>query len=415
MTEDLRRGVRTTSTSDLLRHIDQARLKPDVVADLLELGFDDYDTITELAGERHHQRHAQLKALAAAGTRADPDSIECSIDLLGWRALSTEFSNIDLWLDVAERVSAIRNTIPHHSSTSAEIINQLIEAGRGPSYALNLATAAEGTQRPLDAYGFEPEITRPMFRDLAEAGIRNLAEINLYRSHGLTLSDIIGLAGAGVTAPAIAAAVATGLPADKWLTTLRGMPERWFPVRDRYSKPGITPDSGILAKPGVTWPILRELVDIGWDAETRRFAPSTSWKHDSLAPFTVTEALAAGRAGLTFEEAEKWATAMVTGKRGSEWWDQGQPPLVNHGLLRIGTHLDQILAMKIAGVHPSWIGEFRNCGARSVDDVLIIAEAGITAAIAKTLRSVHGQQRSKHSPKRFRTIVGLLAAGRTAA
>ena len=68
--------------------------------------------------------------------------------------------------------------------------------------------------------------------------------------------------------------------------------------------------------------------------------------------------------------------------------------------------------MKAAGVRPSWISEFRNCGARSVEDILTIANAGVTAADAKALRSKVGEQRSAHSPKRFRQLTDLIAAHR---
>jgi hypothetical protein len=376
---------------------------------LINLGFMTLQDISD-GTQFDYVTRKEAEKLLASGVFVPPRTIIDHLGIVGHRVLAGDLGNLDLWSLIAARVRAAH----WPNVTSIDVCTAFITAGRSPSFAAELMTVAEQTGTSVLAYGVTPDITATVFRDLSDAGIGDIHGLTAFIECGLTVSEAIALASQKIEYGAVRAAVAGGLPQEKWATLLPGIPGQWFPSADaRQYATGHPPDIlGIMAVPGATWEALSEIANNGWaDAHRRLFEYGRAWKHDALSNISFADALAAARAGFSFEELNRWEKGLTAGTNRASWNNATMPPLTA-GFDRGTERLPLVTRLRELGVRPSWLDEFRASGARSRADLITIAEAGITAKIAAQLRETHGTKinTGSRAPKRFATTRLLLAA-----
>jgi hypothetical protein len=414
--------VEDLPVADLLRWLVSEKIPLTTAATLTSLGFETLPDITA-GSQLGPVFESESRKLSTRGMIPPVALILEHLLTVGHRVLADDLLNLDEWVSVGKRVRAIRFARDPYgrASVSFEICNAFMEAGRSPSFAAELMTAAEDTGLSPLTFGLDREITTSIFRGLIEAGVRGLDELNSFRSNGLSIIDTIQLAAAGVVPGAVNAAVAANLPRSEWASALSGLPRDWFPSLEAFGR-SLNPDPsasrkipdarGMMAIPGASWEALRELASNGWAGAPARVFETNSWKNDAIHFISIDDALRAARAGIGFDELEKYMEALTLGKTGHyDWRSQTLPPITfPHGA---GTRVADIVRLRELGVRHTWIAEFRACGARSIDDLLTIAELGVTKASAASLRAAHGQNihngQNRTPTNRFPTLRDFLA------
>jgi hypothetical protein len=386
--------------ADLFRWLVSEKIPLTTAATLTGLGFETLPDITS-GSQLGPVFESESRKLSARGMTPPVSLILEHLLTVGHRVLAEDLPNIEEWVSIGERVRAIRFAREPYgrASVSFEVCNAFMDAGRSPSFAAELMTAAEDTGLSPLTFGLDREITTSIFRSLIEAGVRDLEELDSFRSNGLTIVDAVQLAAAGVVPGAVNAAVAAKLPRSQWAAALSGLPREWFPSLEAFGR-SLNPDPsasrkipdalGMMAIPGATWDGLQELARNGWVDAPARVFETNSWKNDAIHFISIDDALLASRAGIGFGELEKFMEALTLGKTGHyDWRSPTLPPIsFPYGA---SSRVADIVRLRALGVRHTWVAEFRACGARNIDDLLTIAELGVTKARAAALRAAHGQ------------------------
>jgi hypothetical protein len=400
----------TPPTPDTLTVLDflsghHPQVHPGTVAALIRLGAHDplaaatgLDTVT--AG--------QVRALAATWDGPWPGDLAHLLTIIGdvgARAAATAPDLLPEWAQVAERVRTLargdlrqvwRPRLP-------DAVTAFCDAGRGPAYANDMLDAAVHARIAPDTFGYGPQVTGALLRELAAAGIRTAADLAGYTALGLDTADAMHLATEKVGPRAAAWATATGMPRAKWAGTLAGLPDHWFP------SPG-DDGAGDLISRGFTVAELRFLLEHGWASlrahDLDHFL--LRGKHTPHGKHTREQVLQAAAAA-SREDLSRWFEALTSGKPGSDWRSTVLLPLMARwaGVTAVA---EQVARLSAAGVKPSHLGRYRAAGARSVDDILTAVAAGVTPARAKHLIEVAGQRADRYSPLRLASMADLLAA-----
>ena len=408
MSKEIPATVDSLTVPALLGWLIDQRIQLPTAAIFTGLGIRELDQLSTAATlGQDFQREAVN--LLATGAAVGSTVIVTSLALVGHRVLASDIENIDQWTLIANRVKAAG----WNQIRTAQVCNEFMDSGRSPSFAAELMTVAEQTGTPVLAYGVGPEITTSTFRDLADAGIRDLDTLDAFRDAGLSLTESIAIAGLGVGFGAVRAAVADDLPRDRWADTLPGLPSKWFPaLATDYRAGRELPDPrGILLTAGATWENLYELANNGWgDCPPRVFGSTEYWKHDGLRVVTIADALRAAAAGIGFAEMDRWAAALTLGKGRSQWNDQTMPPLSSH--YSGESTVSVVIRLKAAGMKSSWVAEFRASGARNIEDVETMLATGLTNKLSVALRATAGTPIARWSgaPKRFPSVRACLDA-----
>ena len=285
---------------------------------------------------------------------------------------------------------------------SSPTLTEAMAAGRSPSFVAELLAVAEAAAVPVNAFGFGPEVSPTVFRDLTDAGVRSQRELDVFLDAGLSFADALDLARFGAQSLVVRAAHASGHPIEEWRRTLPGLNPQWFSSEN--------PTGGILAAPAVTWDVLRTFADSGWlNVEQRMLTSNYGWKHDSFYQLTVDAIMEAIDAGLTFEQADAWAKGLTAGGGHGNLWDNAVLPF-HRGRISLSKYVPVMVALRDAGVRPTWLDEYRSSGCRTTDDVLKAVAAGIDKKRATELRQQFGHDRGNGRQPRFKTVSELLQA-----
>jgi hypothetical protein len=405
----------TMTPAEILNWSADSRFDAKDAAVFATLGVTDLDDL-KFAQNAGWPLLTEARALAAAGTYDGPaDLVLHALTRVGHRVLGSELDNLDIWLPIADTITGYHRAGGWNQTSTATVLNDALDARRGPNYVMAMIEAAARANLQVNALGFAGGIEPPTFKALARAGVTSRLDLQTFLDYGVSIADIIGLAEAGVGHGAVAAAVATGLPKEQWLTTLPGLNNQWFPTNSAYDK-GQDPASGMLKVAGGDWQILRELANSGWfNVSNHDFQRGRISKKTCVGDFTIDNALRACRAGISYESIDAWGKALTSGKGGAEWTDQALPPVSGRYSFDLGAAVDVISKLMAAGIKVAWVGEFRACGARNIQDLVRIGEAGITAKEAEKLRNDAGEKFSSYRPPRFQSIGRFFAAHAEAA
>lgn len=403
-----------TDPTDVLDTLDwlaaDAGRSPATLAALLRLNVPDPHAVTDRLAADPVTAEQLLAFVATAPYSRWPEDTRTLVDdlaVVGAGVLADEPDNLEDWRAVAEH--AARTQIeaadwPYDAVTREfrqrplpHVVAQFRDAGRSPSFANAMLTAASRAKLAPDTFGYGDGITATMLVELAEAGIRRGPDLDRFLSVGLTAAEAAGLAHKGVSSAAATAAQRHGLPREEWDTTLPGMPEAWFTEgRDFLDH-------------GFTWADLRHLVDKGWARLSGLDLSSGIHYGSRRRTEAVTRDLAVAAADVdTYESIEGWLAALETGKAGATVRDAALPPLVLHP--RLGEQLPVIARFIDAGLRPSHLNTYRAAGCRTPDDVLRAVREGITPARAKALLDARGERTYDYRPLRLASMIALLRA-----
>lgn len=403
-----------TDPTDVLDTLDwlaaDGRRSPATLAALLRLNVADPCATTDRLAADPITTAELLAFVRTAPYSRWPEDTRTLVDdlaVVGAGVLADEPENLEDWRAVAERAGHVQveaTDWPYDSITREfrqrplpHVVAQFRDAGRSPSFANAMLTAAARAQLAPDVFGYGDGVTPTVLVELAEAGIRRGPDLDRFLSVGLSAAEAAGLAHNGVTSAAAKAAQRHGLPREEWATTLPGMPETWFTEgRDFLDR-------------GFTWADLRHLVEKGWTRFSSLDGSSGIHYGSRRRTEAVTPALARAAADVdTYDGIKGWLAALETGKAGATVRDAALPPLATYP--RLGEHLPVIAQLVGAGLRPSHLNTYRAAGCRTTDDVLRAVDAGITPARAKALIEARGERTYDYRPMRLAGMAALLRA-----
>jgi hypothetical protein len=322
----------------------------------LARGVTDLDTITRFQHLSHELPDLPDRLVSAEGLEA--------VDLIGSDVAKRDPGRAKEWIEVARLIDP---EVTYHGS--ADVIENMLEAGRTPQDGLRIAQIASTRGISPDLYGFAPEVTPEAFEALLASPIGDESGLVGYLGLGYSVEKAIRLAGQKLTPQHMEYIERFKVPESEWVH-VKAFQVQWLAADDN------SPTR------------LRQLADSHW--------------HGKLAQgghgIDTDSAIALGKAGIHDEEAYKGWLLAVYGKDGwhrpSEW-----------------TADPDIVALAGVGIKKSNLSEYRMCGAKNAEQMRQIA-AKLTAQRCKELRERWGGTSGYSKRKTFDNIEALFEADR---
>lgn len=320
------------------------------------------------------------------------------------------------------------------NDTAANLIGELLDAGRGPTYGMDMIRRATAAKLPPDLYGWG--VSPVEFSDFAAAGVQDDIDVTLYRAaldglvpKGRVNVETITLANAGVTGLVAYAGRLKGVPRATWVEDLAGIPDDWLQrawLRESaYDAETVEQKARrrIEETLGGQWSLqdLRRLVLAGWTKPEDNPISGVSWRTGSSRMgsdrLTPDQANLIAHAGLTLNDISRWMATLITGPAGRD--TDRYPPAILKPRSGLQAGLPAILRLHQAGVRRAHIPNWRWAGARTADDILTAIRAGIDHTQADQMARDHGVYLGRYVSQgdrcAFRSINELLrAAGKGA-
>lgn len=384
-------------------------------------GITDADVIVQ------YVEHADTVSALPNGYKVKGTDDLATLVVIGAEVFVADYDNRDEWRIVATLAVALdarwkygltghelnpsQRTTPdggyRQSFPGIEAVTVLYEAGYAPQAARKMVEVADRHGLDVDAFGLGDEIRATQFEDMADAGMRNRADVKVYLDAGLTVDNALALRSSGVTATHLHVAQHLRLAPETWIDTLAGIPVEWLGGNRDRGTAWRWDTSGNLLRSGFTLDDLHHLATHGWADITaysvtaiRYGSGSRSGGHITL---DGTEARRLADAGVTYAKASALATAITTGKgSGSDrYWTPGP--------LTLAPTVTDLIRLHEAGVSAASITDYRWCGAHDVNDVLTAVAAGIDGKRVKFLRETYGSLRDRFDKSRsIRRFTDLL-------